>query len=156
MVDFVPRATVNKDSVTVLFIHFIENLRKIWYFERCNSICLPRRLYQQHLKPFEFVPFILGKINNELFLTRADIFELPVSSKLSEIMKCLKHRHSLGKHLKQRRPCQLARKAKVALGCWFYKELLKTLKVAQNLPSTIYLCLMTTSYNTPCNIERTL
>ena len=33
---------------------------------------------------------------------------------------------------------KLARKAKVALGCSQYKELLKTLKVAQKLPSTIY------------------
>lgn len=32
---------------------------------------------------------------------------------------------------------KLPRKAKVALGCWYYKELLKTLKVAQKLPSTI-------------------
>ena len=36
---------------------------------------------------------------------------------------------------------KLARKAKVALGCSQYKKLLKTLKVAQKLPSTIYLCL---------------
>ena len=36
--------------------------------------------------------------------------------------------------------CQ-PRKAKVALSCWYYKELLKTLKVAHKLPSTIYLCL---------------
>ena len=36
---------------------------------------------------------------------------------------------------------RLARKAKVALGCSQYKKLLKTLKVAQKLPSTIYLCL---------------
>ena len=35
---------------------------------------------------------------------------------------------------------KLARKAKVALGCSQYKKLLKTLKVAQKLPSTIYLC----------------
>ena len=39
---------------------------------------------------------------------------------------------------------KLARKAKVALGCSQYKKLLKTLKVAQKLPSTIYLCLGTT------------
>ena len=32
--------------------------------------------------------------------------------------------------------------SKVALGCWYYKELLKTLKVAQKLPSTTYLCLL--------------
>ena len=37
---------------------------------------------------------------------------------------------------------KLARKAKVAVGCSQYKELLKTLKVAQKLPSTIYLCLV--------------
>ena len=37
---------------------------------------------------------------------------------------------------------KLPRKEKVALGCWYYKELLKTLKVAQKLPSTIYLCLI--------------
>ena len=37
--------------------------------------------------------------------------------------------------------CSKVAKAKVALGCWYYKELLKTLKVAQKLPSTIYLCL---------------
>ena len=36
---------------------------------------------------------------------------------------------------------KLARKAKVALGCSQYKKLLKTLKVAQKLPSTICLCL---------------
>ncbi len=36
----------------------------------------------------------------------------------------------------------MPRKAKVALGCWYYKKLLKTLKVAQKLPSTIYLCLV--------------
>ncbi len=33
---------------------------------------------------------------------------------------------------------------KVALGCWYYKKLLKTLKVAQKLPSTIYLCIANT------------
>ena len=33
------------------------------------------------------------------------------------------------------------RKANVALGCSHNKKLLKTLKVAQKLPSTIYLCL---------------
>ena len=38
---------------------------------------------------------------------------------------------------------KLPRKAKVALVCWYYKELLKTLKVSQKLPSTIYLCLVT-------------
>ena len=37
---------------------------------------------------------------------------------------------------------KLARQAKVALGCSQYKKLLKTLKVAQKLPSTIYLCLV--------------
>ena len=37
----------------------------------------------------------------------------------------------------------MPRKAKVAPGCWYYKELLKTLKVAQKLSSTIYLCLLT-------------
>ena len=37
---------------------------------------------------------------------------------------------------------KLPRKAKVALGCSQYKTLLKTLKVAQKLPSTIYLCLV--------------
>ena len=38
---------------------------------------------------------------------------------------------------------KLSRKAKVALACWYSKELLKTLKVAQKLSSTIliYLCL---------------
>ena len=36
---------------------------------------------------------------------------------------------------------KLPRKAKVALGCWYYMELLETLKVAQKLPRTIYLCL---------------
>ena len=39
---------------------------------------------------------------------------------------------------------KLARKAKVALGCSQYKKLLKTLKVAQKLPSTTYLCLAST------------
>ena len=41
---------------------------------------------------------------------------------------------------------KLPRKAKVALGCWYYKELLKTLKVAQKLPSTIYLCLIVVGF----------
>jgi len=36
---------------------------------------------------------------------------------------------------------KVAEEAKVALGCWYYKELLKTLKLAQKLPSTIYSCL---------------
>ena len=35
-----------------------------------------------------------------------------------------------------------AKEGKVALGYWYYKELLKTLNVAQKLPSTIYLCLL--------------
>ena len=37
---------------------------------------------------------------------------------------------------------KLPRKAKFALGCSQYKKLLKTLKVAQMLPSTIYFCLV--------------
>ena len=37
---------------------------------------------------------------------------------------------------------KLPRKAKFALGCSQYKKLLKTLKVAQELPSTIYLYLV--------------
>ena len=37
---------------------------------------------------------------------------------------------------------KLPRKANVALGCPQYKKLLKTLKVAQKLPNTIYLCLL--------------
>ena len=37
---------------------------------------------------------------------------------------------------------KLARKAKVALGCSQYKKLLKTLKIAQKLPSTTYFCLV--------------
>ena len=37
---------------------------------------------------------------------------------------------------------KLPRKAKFALSCSQYKKLLKTLKVAQKLPSTIYLCLV--------------
>ena len=37
---------------------------------------------------------------------------------------------------------KLPRKAKVAAGCSQYKKFLKTLKVAQKLPSTIYLCLL--------------
>ena len=41
----------------------------------------------------------------------------------------------------------MPRKTKVAVGCWYYKELLKTLKVAQTLPSTIYLCLPVTVDN---------
>ncbi len=36
---------------------------------------------------------------------------------------------------------KVAKKGKDALGCWYYRKLLKTLKVAQKLPSTIYLCL---------------
>ena len=36
---------------------------------------------------------------------------------------------------------KLPRKANVALGCSQNKKLLKTLRVAQKLPSTIYLCL---------------
>ena len=41
---------------------------------------------------------------------------------------------------------KLLRKAKVALGCSQYTKLLKTLKVAQKLPKTIYLCLPTVKY----------
>ena len=37
---------------------------------------------------------------------------------------------------------KLPRKANVALGFSQYKKLLKTLKVAHKLPSTIYLCLI--------------
>ena len=39
---------------------------------------------------------------------------------------------------------KLPRKAKVALGCTQYKKLLKTLEVAQKMPSTIYLRLIYT------------
>ena len=45
----------------------------------------------------------------ELILTRAGIFDLPVSSKFSEMMISPKHRHSLGKHWKQTRPCQYSK-----------------------------------------------
>ena len=41
----------------------------------------------------------------ELILTRAGVFELPLP-KVNEMMICPKHRHSLGKYWKQRRPCQ--------------------------------------------------
>ena len=41
----------------------------------------------------------------ELILTRAGGFELPLP-KVNEMMICPKHRHSLGKFWKQRRPCQ--------------------------------------------------
>ena len=41
----------------------------------------------------------------ELILTRAGVFELPLP-KVSEMMICPKHRYSLGKYWKQRRPCQ--------------------------------------------------
>ena len=44
---------------------------------------------------------------------------------------------------------KLPRKAKVALvadRCSQYKKLLKTLKVAQKLPSTSYLCLLISTY----------
>ena len=41
----------------------------------------------------------------ELILKRAGIFELPVPTKLSEMI-CTKYPHSLVKHWKQRRPCQ--------------------------------------------------
>ena len=44
----------------------------------------------------------------ELILTRAGVFELPLP-KVSEMMICPKHRHSLGKYWKQRRPCQYPR-----------------------------------------------
>ena len=40
----------------------------------------------------------------ELILTRAGVFELPLP-KVNEMMICPKHRHSLGKYWKQRRPC---------------------------------------------------
>ena len=42
---------------------------------------------------------------SQLILARAGIFDFPVS-KLSEMMICPKHRHTLGKYWKQRRPCQ--------------------------------------------------
>ena len=42
---------------------------------------------------------------SQLILARAGIFDFPVS-KLSETMICPKHRHTLGKYWKQRRPCQ--------------------------------------------------
>ena len=41
----------------------------------------------------------------ELILTRAGVSELPLP-KVNEMMICPKHRHSLGKYWKQRRPCQ--------------------------------------------------
>ena len=41
----------------------------------------------------------------ELILTRAGVSELPLR-KVNEMMICPKHRHSLGKCWKQRRPCQ--------------------------------------------------
>ena len=44
---------------------------------------------------------------------------------------------------------KLPRKAKVALGCPQYKKLLKTLKVAQKLQRTIYLCLSAVSKAIP-------
>ena len=54
-----------------------------------------------------------------------------------------KRKKDLGKANKSRRKKLTAyaltlKGKKVALGCWYYKELLKTLKVAQKLPSTIY------------------
>ena len=42
---------------------------------------------------------------SQLILARAGIFDFPVS-KLSETMICPKHRHTLRKYWKQRRPCQ--------------------------------------------------
>ena len=42
---------------------------------------------------------------SQLILARAGIFDFPVS-KFSETMICPKHRHTLGKYWKQRRPCQ--------------------------------------------------
>ena len=42
---------------------------------------------------------------------------------------------------------KLPRKAKVVLDSLQYNKLLKTLKVAQTLPSTIYLCLPSTDFN---------
>ena len=42
---------------------------------------------------------------SQLILAREGIFDFPVS-KLSEMMICPKHRHTLGKYWKQRRPCQ--------------------------------------------------
>lgn len=42
---------------------------------------------------------------NELILARAGVFELP-SAKVSDLFICPKHRHTLGKFWKQRRPCQ--------------------------------------------------
>ena len=35
-----------------------------------------------------------------------------------------------------------AKEGKVVQGYWYYKELLKTLNIAQKLPSAIYLCLL--------------
>ena len=42
---------------------------------------------------------------HELILARAGVFELP-PSKGGKMFICPKHRHSLGKYWKQRRPCQ--------------------------------------------------
>ena len=42
---------------------------------------------------------------HELILARAGAFELP-PSKAGKMFICPKHRHSLGKYWKQRRPCQ--------------------------------------------------
>ena len=50
---------------------------------------------------------------------------------------------------------KLPRKAKVVLGCPQYKKLLKTLKVAQQLPRTIYLCLSAVSKAIPGGKMRT-
>lgn len=42
----------------------------------------------------------------ELILIRAGIFQSPSLSEVNEMMICPRHRHSLGKYWKQRRPCQ--------------------------------------------------
>ena len=47
----------------------------------------------------------LSGCDHVLILARAGVFELPLA-KVNEMMICPKHRHSLGKYWKQRRPCQ--------------------------------------------------
>lgn len=106
---FFPRATVNLTKMVLAC--FLSSLSK--YKGTCGtsrgvteSVCLEDCTdnISSHLNSCHLCWERLTEY--ELILTKAGIFDLPVSSKLSEMMICPKHRHSLGKHWKRRRPCQ--------------------------------------------------
>ena len=109
LVFFFPRATVNLTKMVLAC--FLSSLSK--YKGTCGtsrgvteSVCLEDCTdnISSHLNSCHLSWERLTEC--ELILTRAGIFDLPVSSKLSEMMICPKHRHSLGKHWKQKKPCQ--------------------------------------------------